>query len=809
MGEVKRDDDVGVTLPERLPVLALRDLVFFPSMVLPLLVGRPRSVGALEEADGAERLLLLVAQRDAEVEEPTAADLNRVGTVVRLVQSTPLADGTWRVVFEGLMRASVRRFLPGGGPFRAEVTPLPYLDPDEPLQVEEEALVRRVQRGMREYVHLHRELPEDLAATLSEVEDRIRLGHLMAGHLLLPSTEKQALLEAPTREALYAGLAELLDRELEILQIEARLDREIRSQLNQDRKQHFFQEQLRVIHREMEEDSEWSDLERRLASADLPEQARERVDREFERLQRMNPIAPEAGVIRGYLEWILALPWSEQTQDNLDVAHAREILEEAHFGLDEVKDRILDHIAVLSLVGALQGPVLCLVGPPGVGKTSLGMSIARGLDRRFVRVALGGIRDEAEIRGHRRTYVGALPGRVLQGMRRAGSRNPVFLLDEVDKVVRDGHGDPSAALLEVLDPEQNRNFQDHYLELDFDLSEVLFIATANTLAGIPDALRDRMEVIRIPGYLDTEKKTIAERHLVPAQLRSHGLDPEGYSVTSGAISRIIEDYTREAGVRELNRALARVARKLAREAAEGDGTEARRPPVGAEDLRSLLGPPPHQRTGRDGDPDRVGMGTGLAWTAVGGEVLEVEVAVVPGNGAIQLTGTLGDVMKESAVAAVTFARSRARLLGLHPHFHQEVDLHIHIPEGATPKDGPSAGITIASALISALTGTSTRGDTAMTGEITLRGRVLPVGGIREKAVAALRNGIRHVIIPAGNEVELELLPVEVRERITFHPVERMDEALELVLVHRPGVSEGREGSDYLGGSADPGIQLSQ
>ena len=695
-------------------------------MVLPLLVGRPRSVAALEEARdaGDEGHVLLLAQRDAGSDDPSAADLHRVGTAARVIQSTRLEDGTSRVVFEGVQRVRVDRFLPGPGPFRAEVVRLGYSDlREETASAGFTAIVRRAERGFRDYLHSHPDLPSDLAGGLAEIQSPEEIAHLIAGHLLIGVEEKQGLLEAPTLETLFRDLLETLDRELEILQIEDDLDREMRQKMDDDRRQHYLQEQLKATQRELGGGtSEWGDLKSRLSSMSLPEAARERAERELERVEQMSPLSPEAGVIRGYLEWILSLPWSERTADNAAITHARTVLEEAHFGLEEVKDRILDHIAVLSLVGQLQGPILCLVGPPGVGKTSLGRSIARALDRRFVRVALGGVRDEAEIRGHRRTYVGSLPGRILQGIRQAKSRNPVFLLDEVDKLARDGLGDPSAALLEVLDSEQNRTFQDHYLELEFDLSEILFVATANTLSGIPDPLRDRMEVIRIPGYLDTEKRSIAEQFLIPEQLRRHGLSADQIRVPQSVIEDIITHYTREAGVRELDRMLARVARKMARRVAEG--AETLGPPVdlGVGDLVELLGPRRHHQTSPDEEADRVGIATGLAWTVVGGEVLEVEVSVVPGSGAIQLTGTLGDVMKESAVAAVTFARARARDLGLRTQFHRDVDIHIHIPEGATPKDGPSAGITIATALVSALTGTPTRENVAMTGEITL-----PVG----------------------------------------------------------------------------------
>jgi ATP-dependent Lon protease len=769
------------SLPDQLPVLPLRDLVYFPYMVLPLLVGRSRSVAALEEAttgvEPGEGVLLLLSQADPDEEEPGPADLQRVGTVVRVLQHDPLADGTLRVVFEGLARAEVERFLPEPGPLRARIRELHYPDAPTPLTPTLAALARRVERGAREYAHLHPDLPDDLTMGFGGPERPARLAHLVAGHLVVGAGEKQALLEAGSLDELLRRLLSLLEREVEILRIEARMDQEMRARLERD----GLLDPSGGLPRPFQDEGEWVELEGRIRSVGLPHHARERAEREFGRLVRLNPSSPESGVIRSYLDWLLELPWEARTEDRAEVARARAILDEAHYGLEEVKDRILDHISVLSLVGELRGPILCLVGPPGVGKTSLGKSIARALERQFVRVSLGGVRDEAEIRGHRRTYVGSLPGRILQGMRRAGTRNPVFLLDEVDKLAKDVHGDPASALLEVLDPEQNRAFQDHYLELDFDLSEVLFVATANTLAGIPEPLRDRMEVIRIPGYLDTEKRVIARTFLAPAQLARHGLDPAGFAFSPELAGWLVETYTREAGVRELDRCLARVARKLAREVAEKARDRSARVELDQTLLRAFLGPPPVLRAGRDGGPERVGIATGLAWTEVGGELLEVEVAVVPGNGKIQLTGTLGDVMKESAVAAVTFARSRARRLGLSPEFHREVDIHIHVPEGATPKDGPSAGVTIATALVSALTGTPTRPEVAMTGEITLRGRVLPVGGLKEKAVAALRHGLATVLLPQGNAPELELLPPEVRERIVFSPVEGMDEVLRSAL----------------------------
>ena len=783
--------DESLEFDAELPVIALKDLVFFPYMVLPLLIGRPRSLSALEEARAGRSVLVLVAQRDTEVDAPGPGDLFQIGTLVRVVETTTLPDGTARVVFEGLGRVRLESFIDHPDHFRAHVSPA--VDAErEPASIatEIEALARTVARHFEHYARLNERIPADLAPSLLETRDRIRLAHLISGHLLLSPPEKQALLEALTLDAILERLRDVLVRELEILRIEEKLDEQIQLQMDRERKQLYLNEQLKAIQSELGESAEWADLAAAIETAGLPAQALERAERELLRLQKLNPASPEAAVIRTYLDWILELPWHRRSQDVADVAHATRVLDDAHFGLSEVKDRILDHIAVLSLVEELQGPILCLVGPPGVGKTSLGRSIATALGREFVRVSLGGVRDEAEIRGHRRTYVGALPGRVVQGMRRSGTVNPVFLLDEVDKMAFDAHGDPAAALLEVLDPEQNRTFTDHYLELDYDLSNVLFVATANTLQGIPEALRDRMEVIRLPGYLDSEKRIIAERFLWPRQSTRHGLREGSVELSPDAIQAILRRYTREAGVRELDRRISRIARKLARGIV--DGTSEVLPPGASHDgavhviesgmLKDLLGPAPYQPAEEEArHDDRVGISNGLAWTAAGGEVLDVEVAVVPGKGEIRLTGTLGDVMRESAFAAVTYARSRAAALGLSTDFHQKVDVHVHIPEGATPKDGPSAGITMAIALVSALTGVPTAADVAMTGEITLRGRVLAVGGVREKAVAALRQGMRTVILPSANVSELELLPDEVREGLAFAPVDTMDQVLELAL----------------------------
>ncbi|MBT8403291.1 MAG: endopeptidase La [Gemmatimonadetes bacterium] len=785
MATVRRSDEV-LELPDDVPVVALRDLVFFPYMVLPLLIGRPASLAALEAASThPDGLLVLVAQRDPSCEAPLQDDLFPIGTAARAVQVTELPDGTRRVVLEGLARVRLDSVESGAHGLRGRIRPFVEreCEPGAAISAETEALTRSVTRQFSDYARLHERVSDEVSPSLSETRDRVRLAHLLSGHLLLTPPEKQRLLECATLEEHFEVLQEFLVRELEILRIEEKLEEQIRSQMDSDRRQFYLNEQLKAIHRELgtEAGEEWIELERAVQAGELPGPARERAERELKRLRKLNPVAPEAAVIRTYLDWLLALPWRARATATPDVAAAADILDEAHHGLGEVKDRILDHIAVLSVVGELQGPILCLVGPPGVGKTSLGRSIAGALGREFVRVSLGGVRDEAEIRGHRRTYVGALPGRVLQGMRRSGTTNPVFLLDEVDKLARDFHGDPGAALLEVLDPEQNRTFTDHYLELEYDLSGVLFVATANTLAGIPEPLRDRMEVIRLPGYLDTEKRVIARRFLWPRQRDRHGLDG-GTVLSDDTIDAVVSLYTREAGVRELNRRVSRIARKLARTRAEGGGAP---DSVEPDVLEALLGPPPYLPPELADDRDRIGLANGLAWTAAGGEVLDVEVAVVPGSGEVRLTGTLGDVMKESAMAALTYARSRARRLGLDPNFHTDVDVHVHIPEGATPKDGPSAGITMAVALVSALTGIPSAARVALTGEITLRGRVLAVGGIKEKAVAALRHGVRTVVLPRANEPELALLPDEVREGVRFVPVTTMDEVLEAALVGRP------------------------
>ncbi|HEU4584439.1 MAG TPA: endopeptidase La, partial [Gemmatimonadaceae bacterium] len=758
-------------VPDRLPVLPLREVVVFPYMVVPLLVGRPGSLGAMESALADDRWVFLVAQRDGDVQEPSAADLYRVGVVGRVLQISRMANGTTKVLLEGVARARVTRYSPNELFLRATIAPLPFAagapdstgeaavsvagDGDAGREAGEDALARRVGALFEEYVTLHRRLPGEVVALVQGSEARERQAFAVAAHLLIRTDQRQQLLESSSMRSLLDQLSAMLSAEIEILRLERKIESDVRGSLFQNQREFYLQEQLKAIHRELGqgEGDDIEELEAQLATKSLPEHARERAERELRKLRRTPTLSPEYTVVRNYLDWLVGLPWSERTDDVLDVAHAQRVLDEDHFGLDDVKDRILDHIAVLALVGKLEGPILCLVGPPGVGKTSLGRSIARALGREFARMSLGGVRDEAEIRGHRRTYIGALPGRVLQAMRKAKVVNPVILLDEVDKMGQDWRGDPAAALLEVLDPEQNKAFNDHYLEVDYDLSQTLFITTANSLGQIPEPLRDRMEIIRLPGYVDHEKYAIARRYLVPRQLKLHGLDPEKVSITPEAVAAIARGYTREAGVRELERRLAKIARKLARRAsAEGHPRESGDPAsitVDVADIPELLGVAPFEDEAAALE-DHVGVATGLAYTNTGGDLLEIEIAVVRGRGRLQLTGTLGDVLKESAGAALTYARSRAHLLGIDPEFARGRDIHVHIPAGATPKDGPSAGIAIATALVSALTGVPVRGDTAMTGEVTLRGRVLPIGGLKEKLVAARRMGITRIIIPQAN-----------------------------------------------------------
>ncbi|HEY6088332.1 MAG TPA: endopeptidase La [Gemmatimonadaceae bacterium] len=781
MPQVFERDNESIPTSDRIPVLPLRDVVIFPYVVIPLLVGRPASLAAIEAALAEDKIILLVAQRDGEKQEPASADLHRTGVIGRVVQVSRLPTGTTRVLVEGIARARVTRYIPSGSVLRAAASPFPFEGPDAEGAAETEALSRRVMNSFEEYVSLHRRIPAEIVSIIQSTESAERQAFGIAAHVAVRFELRQSLLEVDTLRQLLEMLGELLTGEIELLRLERKIDDDVRGAMFQNQREFYLQEQLRVIHRELgeEDGDDFAELEAQVRRKTLPPIVEERTLRELRKLRRMPPMSPEFTVARNFVDWIVSIPWTERSDEVLDVAHARAILDADHYGLDEVKDRILDFIAVLSLVGRLDGQILCLVGPPGVGKTSLGRSIARALGRKFVRMALGGVRDEAEIRGHRRTYIGSMPGRIIQAMRRAEVVNPVILLDEVDKLGQDFRGDPAAALLEVLDPEQNTAFNDNYLEVDYDLSQVLFITTANSLAGIPEALRDRMEILRIAGYLDHEKLAIARQYLLPRQIEANGLKKEEVALEPDVLTAIMRGYTREAGVRELERRIARVARKLARKQAElpRDG---KTQTVRADDLKELLGSAPFDPDDTSLD-DKVGVASGLAYTSAGGEVLEIEVSVVKGRGKVQLTGTLGDVMKESASAALSYARSRARALGIESEFYRTRDIHIHMPAGATPKDGPSAGIAIATAVISALTGVPVRGDVAMTGEITLRGRVLPIGGLKEKSVAAHRNKVSDVIIPHGNARDIEELPEEVRASVRFHPVKTMDEVLAIAL----------------------------
>ncbi|HXF25533.1 MAG TPA: endopeptidase La [Gemmatimonadaceae bacterium] len=766
-----------------LPVLALRDVVFFPNVIMPLLIGRRSSLGALDEAGLGSGDVLLVAQRDAADEEPGGSDLFRTGVIARVIQLSRLPNGSSKVLLEGRERARVTRFVRRRrGILHADVRLDPLVASGHEDARLTDATARRAVALFEEYVELQRRIPPEVIALVQSAITPERQAYGIAAHVPAALEVRQRILESATLEDAFSAITVLLAGEIEVLRIERKLDDDTRGAMYQTQREFYLQEQLKLIHRELGQDDadDVSELESSLQAKALPEPVRVRVQRELRKLRRMAPTSPEYTVSRNFLDWIGALPWDERTTETLDVAHARRVLDEDHYGLQDVKDRILDFIAVLSLVGRIDGPILCLVGPPGVGKTSLGRSIARALGRKFVRMSLGGVRDEAEIRGHRRTYIGSMPGRVIQAMRKAEVVNPVILLDEIDKLGLDYRGDPAAALLEVLDPEQNSAFNDHYLEVDYDLSQALFVTTANSLATIPDALRDRMEIIRVPGYLDQEKLAIARKYLVPRQLEANGLDVSEVKLDADVLPAILRSYTREAGVRELDRQIAKLARKLARRQAEaGDRTLASQH-VAASDLHGMLGVERY-----DADlaslEDKVGVARGLAYTTAGGETLEIEVSVVRGRGKISLTGTLGDVMKESASAAMSYVRGRADELGVAADFYRTRDIHIHIPDGATPKDGPSAGIAIATAVASALTGIPVRGDLAMTGEITLRGRVLPIGGLKEKSVAAHRNHVVDVIIPHANARDLEELPQEVRDAIRFHPVKTMDEVLKLAL----------------------------
>jgi len=781
-------DDRKDAVKKAIPLLPLRDIVVFPHMVVPLFVGREKSIAALKEAQANrgpddKSVILLAAQKKAKTNDPGPDDIFQYGTVGHIIQLLPLPDGTVKVLVEGVRRARIRKFQETDPFFTVEVDV--HEEQDEGT-VELEALVRSVHSVFEAFVKLNKRVPPEMLLQVSNIEDPSRLADTIVGHLSLKLNDKQALLETESATKRLEKLYELMQGEIEILQVEKKIRTRVKKQMEKTQKEYYLNEQMQAIQKELGDRDEFKnevqEIEEKLKNKRLSKEAQLKVRKELKKLRMMSPMSAEATVVRNYIDWILSLPWYDETQDRLDVVEAEKVLDEDHFGLRKAKERILEYLAVQSLVKKLRGPVLCLVGPPGVGKTSLARSIARATNRKFVRLSLGGVRDEAEIRGHRRTYIGAMPGKLIQSLKKAGSNNPVFLLDEIDKMSTDFRGDPSSALLEVLDPEQNHTFNDHYLDLDYDLSKVMFICTANTMHNIPGPLQDRMEVIRLAGYTEQEKLAIAKRYLLPKEKAANGLEEVDVTFTPKALRTLIHRYTRESGVRSLEREVSAVYRKVARDVLKNGKRDIH---LTSKDVVKFLGTP-RFRHGRAEREDQVGIVTGLAWTEMGGEILTTEATVMPGKGKLIITGKLGEVMQESAQAALSWVRSRAERMGINPRFAENSDIHIHLPEGAIPKDGPSAGVTMCTALVSALTRIPVRHDVAMTGEITLRGRVLPIGGLKEKTLAAHRAGIKTVLIPKANKKDLKDIPLNIRKQLRIVPVEFVDEVLrEALLLEKP------------------------
>ncbi len=779
-GGAETPSDRPAGAPRAVALLPLRDIVVFPHMVVPLFVGRAKSIKALEEAVAGDRELLLAAQKDHKVDDPREQDIHRVGTLGTILQLLRLPDGTVKVLVEGKSRATIERFVRSEPFYTCEIAVLP--DGDD-RSVEVAALVRTIHTTFENYVKLNRKVPPEILNSITSVQSPSRLADTIVAHLNLKLEDRQRLLELESPAQRLEEVLSLMQAEIEVLEVERKIRTRVKKQMERSQKEYYLNEQMRAIQKELGERDEFKneihELEETLKKKKMPKEALERTKKEIRKLKMMSPMSAEATVVRNYIDWLLSLPWESYKDEKRDINEAERVLDEDHFGLEKPKERILEYLAVQSLVEKMKGPILCLVGPPGVGKTSLGKSIARATGRDFVRVSLGGVRDEAEIRGHRRTYIGALPGKVLQSLKKAGSGNPVFLLDEVDKMSMDFRGDPSAALLEVLDPEQNFSFNDHYLDLDYDLSRVMFVCTANVLSQIPRPLQDRMEIIQIPGYVESEKLRIARDFLGPKQIEANGLKPSQLEFGEAALLEVIRFYTREAGVRSLERELASICRKVAREVAK-HGEKFKPVKLTPASVRKYLGVPKY-RFGQAEAEDRVGVCTGLAYTETGGELLQTEVSATPGKGKLIVTGRLGEVMQESANAALSYVRSRAKQLGLTSDFYSKVDLHIHVPEGSIPKDGPSAGITIATAIASALTRVPIRSNVAMTGEITLRGRVLPIGGLKEKMIAAHRGGIDTILVPKENEKDLKDIPAQIKKNLTIVLVEHMDEVLSKAL----------------------------
>jgi ATP-dependent Lon protease len=776
-GFIVMRDGEDLLLPDDLPMLPLRDVVVFPYMVTPLLVGRPHSVAAVEEAMNRDKFLCVVSQIESEVDEPGASDLYSVGTVIKVLQIIRTPDETLKILVEGVARVHIRDIDQGDGFLEVSVEPMEEIPSSGP---DIEAVTRSIKDRFKEYVRLNKRLPDEVLLSVLNIDEIGRMADSISAYILGKVPVKQELLEEPALKVRLHRINQFLANELDILEIEQRIDSEVQSQVQQNQREFYLNEQLRAIRKELgytaDEDSEIEDYAKRIEEGEMSKEAVEIAKRELSRLDRMSPMSPESSVVRTYLDTVLSLPWNSRSEDLIDTHKVKESLDADHYGLEKVKERILEFLAVYKLTNTMQGSILCLVGPPGVGKTSLGRSIAESMNRKFVRIALGGVRDESEIRGHRRTYIGSKPGRIIESLRKAGTSNPVFLLDEIDKMGNDFRGDPSAALLEVLDPEQNSTFSDHYLELEFDLSNVMFITTANSLHTIPPALEDRMEIIRLPGYMEHEKMAIAEKFLAPRQLKRNGVGKWKGGFKNSAFHTIIDGYTRESGVRNLEREIAGICRKVAKEKAD----KGRFPgPVTNKNVQKYLGIPKFRRQAVDRKPE-IGVVVGLAWTVVGGEILEVEVAEVPGAGKITITGNLKEVMKESAETALSYARGLCKEMSA--GWFKENQIHIHIPEGAIPKDGPSAGIAMATAIVSLLRGVPVRPDVAMTGEVTLRGKVLPIGGLPEKAVAAVRAGCKDLIIPKDNEKDFRELSPIIRDELTVHLVETMDEVLKLALV---------------------------
>jgi ATP-dependent Lon protease len=786
------------------PVLPLRDIVVFPHMIVPLFVGREKSIQALEEVMKSDKPILLATQKNAADDDPAPDAIFTAGTLASVLQLLKLPDGTVKVLVEGASRAVVTRYIPGDKFFMAEAEAVA----DEPIEkIEAEALSRSVVAEFESYVKLNKKISPEVVSAVNQIDDYSKLADTIASHLAVKLSDKQAILETRSIAKRFEKCLALMEGEISVLQVEKRIRTRVKRQMEKTQREYYLNEQMKAIQKELGDEEgrdEMSELEERIKSTKLTKEAREKALGEVKKLRQMAPMSAEATVVRNYLDWLLSIPWQRRSKIKKDLPAAQAILDADHFGLDKVKERIVEYLAVQQRANKLTGPILCLVGPPGVGKTSLGKSIAKATGREFVRMSLGGVRDEAEIRGHRRTYIGSMPGKVIQSMRKAKSSNPLFLLDEIDKMGMDFRGDPSSALLEVLDPEQNATFNDHYLEVDYDLSSVMFVTTANTL-NIPPPLMDRMEIIRIAGYTEDEKLEIAKRHLLPNSMAKHGLDGREFEVEDSGVMELIRRYTREAGVRNLERELSNLARKAVKEILT---TKKKRIVVNAENVAEFLGPPKF-RFGEIEADDQVGLVTGLAWTEVGGELLTIEGVMMPGRGRMTVTGNLKDVMKESISAAASYVRSRAVDFGIEPPLFDRRDIHVHVPEGATPKDGPSAGVGMATVIVSMLSGIPVRRDIAMTGEITLRGRVLPIGGLKEKLLAALRGGIKKVLIPEDNVKDLAEIPNSVKSGLEIVPVSRMEEVLRHALVRQPAPIVWEEDVHAAVAPAAPGEEPGQ